>query len=213
MRSVPIRFYLSLALAMAGSSGCARIHSESVAAQNKSALMESSTVNNVASVPLVAKLGGLHRPILTAAPRASRYFDDGLQLHYAYRHAESVRAFREAQRLDSTCVMCAVGEAIALGPSVDAAMDSVAAGEATVAARRAQSLLSALPAGHPDSAWVRAITVRYPTGGETRSARDSAYVRAMGALADANPADADAQALAAEARGGTKNGWPGCALA
>lgn len=66
----------------------------------------------------------LHRDIHTAVPLAGTYFDAGLSLYYAYRHAESVRMFREAQRLDSRCVMCVIGEAIALGPAVDAAMDS-----------------------------------------------------------------------------------------
>lgn len=41
----------------------------------------------------------LHRDIHTAAPLAGAYFDSGSALHSEYRHAESVRMFREAQRL------------------------------------------------------------------------------------------------------------------
>ncbi len=51
-----------------------------------------------------------------------------------------------------------------------------------------------------DAAWLRAVSARHEsTGIASRAALDSAYARAMGALADGNPMDADAQTLAAEA--------------
>ena len=36
-----------------------------------------------------------------------------------FNHAESVRAFRAAQRLDPTCAMCFWGEAMAIGPNIN----------------------------------------------------------------------------------------------
>ena len=102
-----------------------------------------------------------HREIQSAVALASRYFDLALSFHYAYRNAESVRAFREAQRVDPRCVMCAVGEALALGPGVDTPMDSAANAQARSAIRRAHALIERGEGGVSDAAWVRALSVRY----------------------------------------------------
>ena len=39
-------------------------------------------------------------PVTTSVPQAQRFFDQGLRLLYAFNHAEAIRAFREAARLD-----------------------------------------------------------------------------------------------------------------
>ena len=143
----------------------------------------------------------LHRQIRTAVPLASRYFDAGLSLHYSYRHAESVRMFREAQRLDPRCVMCFVGEAIALGPTVDAMMSPESDVESRAAIRKALQLSAYGDDGFGESDWVRAVAARFVGRvGASRAELDSAYANAMRRLADANPTDADAAALAVEAR-------------
>ena len=142
----------------------------------------------------------LHRNFATAVPLANRFFDHGLSLHYGYRHNASVAAFREAQRLDPRCVMCALGEAIAIGPTVDAPMSSSAERQAVAAVRRAEALVRNGVGTISDAEWTRAVSARYlGAPSATRASRDTAYAKVMAALADANPADADAQALAAEA--------------
>ena len=104
----------------------------------------------------------LHRQIRTSVPLASRFFDAGLSAHYAYRHAESVRMFREAQRLDPRCVMCVVGEAIALGPTIDASMSPESDAESRHAIRQALQLVPYGDDGFGESAWVRAVAARDP---------------------------------------------------
>jgi hypothetical protein len=142
----------------------------------------------------------LHRDVHTAVPLAGEYFDAGLSLHYAYRHAESVRMFREAQRLDPRCVMCVIGEAIALGPTVDASMDSASEIRAVSAIRRALLMVPYGDNRFAESAWARAVSARYIGRGDaTRGSLDSAYATSMRRLADENPGDADAATLAAEA--------------
>jgi tetratricopeptide (TPR) repeat protein len=149
-------------------------------------------------VPLLEGLGSWHRRIATAVPAAQQYFDQGLRLYYAFNHAESARAFREAQRLDPECVMCAWGEAAAFGPNINAPMDSAAEQRAISATKRAVSLLSL--ANAREAPYVRAIAARFLDGkSRTRAGRDSAYADAMAAIATASPNDADALALAAEA--------------
>ena len=60
----------------------------------------------VDSVPLYRDLGDHHYAVSTRVPLAQRYFDQGLRLYYAFNHAEAIRAFDEAARLDPRCAMC-----------------------------------------------------------------------------------------------------------
>ena len=70
---------------------------------------------------------GTHHYSVNASPAAQRYFDQGLRLFWAFNHAEAIRSFREAERLDSTCAMCSFGVALAYGPNINAPMTRVAA--------------------------------------------------------------------------------------
>jgi tetratricopeptide (TPR) repeat protein len=158
---------------------------------------EATPAPAAATVPLYQNLGTLHRPVTASAP-AQRYFDQGLRLTYAFNHEEAVRAFREAQRLDSTCTMCAWGEALALGPNINAPMDSASGAAAHAAVARAQRLAASAP--ELERAWVDALSRRYAAVPPAeRAPLDTAYATAMSALAERYPQDVDAQALAAEA--------------
>lgn len=151
-------------------------------------------------VALLTKLGNWRRRVETRAPLAQRYFDQGLRLYYAFNHAESVRAFRHAQQIDPRCAMCVWGEAMALGPNINAPMDSASERQAIEATQRALALVKHAPVDHEERRLVMAIAARYLGGpGATRASRDSAYATAMARIANANPNDPDALALAAEA--------------
>lgn len=153
------------------------------------------------AVPLLRNLGSLHRQVSTSDNTAQRYFDQGLRLYYAFNHAESLRAFREAQRLDPDCVMCVWGAAMALGPNINAPMDAAAEQAATAAARRGLLLLNRVGADDKERALTRAVAVRYLNlVSDTRGGRDSAYANAMRQLAERYPDDTDILALAAEAQ-------------
>lgn len=157
-----------------------------------------------ASVGLIQNLGSWRRSVNTRNPMAQAYFDQGLRLYYAFNHAESVRAFREAQRRDPSCLMCVWGEAVALGPNVNAPMDSVAEQQAVVAAKRGMAMISnASPSAYSsrDIQWMRAAAARYmATSGTSRAGRDSAYAKAMANIVAEFPRDVDALAIAAEAQ-------------
>ncbi|MBC8090124.1 MAG: hypothetical protein H7Z40_22940 [Phycisphaerae bacterium] len=154
------------------------------------------------AVALLNNLGSWSRHVSAAVPRAQDYFNQGLRLYYGFNHAESVRAFREAQRLDPGCVMCVWGEAAALGPNMNAPMDTASERQAIAATERALALLHSPKTSNRvktrDGAWIQAIAARY-LGGASRAERDSSYAAAMAAIADKNPNDADALAIAAEA--------------
>jgi tetratricopeptide (TPR) repeat protein len=151
-------------------------------------------------VPLLPNLGTLHRTITTTDVQAQRYFNQGLRLYYAFNHAEALRAFREAQRIDPDCLMCVWGAAMALGPNINAPMDSASEAMAIGAAKRGLLLLNRVGASEHERALVRAVAVRYlDLAAVTRAGRDSAYADAMARLAQRAPDDVDVLSLAAEA--------------
>ncbi len=150
------------------------------------------------SVPLYTDLGSHHHAISTTVPAAQAYFDQGLRLVYGFNHAEAIRSFRAAQRLDPSCAMCWWGEALAFGPNLNAAMDSASAVAARVAIREALARLDGATA--KERAYVRALAERYGTEPvAARAFRDTAYARAMDGVARRYPADDDARVLAADA--------------
>src|SRR5919107_4120094 len=93
-----------------------------------------------ALAPRLTNLGTLHRAITTTNPDAQAFFDQGLRLVFGFNHAEAVRAFREAQRLDPRCAMCSWGEAYALGPNVNDPITPDREKEADAALQRARGL-------------------------------------------------------------------------
>ncbi|WP_412061762.1 hypothetical protein [Rubrivirga sp. IMCC45206] len=148
--------------------------------------------------PLLDGMGDHARPADTDDALAQRYFDQGLVLTFAFNHAEAVRAFREAQRLDPTCAMCAWGEALALGPHVNAPMNADDVAPAWAALGRARAHADVLPPA--SRALIDALSARYAAEPvDDRSALDRAYADAMRQAAARFPDDADVQALFAEA--------------
>jgi tetratricopeptide (TPR) repeat protein len=147
--------------------------------------------------PLYPDLGKLHVPITTANARAQAYFDQGMRLTYAFNHAEAARAFRAAQRLDPNCAMCYWGEALVLGPNINAPMFPAAVAPAASAAARASSLAArATPA---EQALIQAVSKRYTENPPAdRAPLDQAYADAMADAARAFPANDNIQVLFAE---------------
>lgn len=148
--------------------------------------------------PLWDTLGTLHFAVSTANPLAQRYFDQGLKLAYAFNHAEAARAFRHAQDLDPACALCYWGEALVLGPNINAPMDATANIAALAALARAQAV--APKAGARERALIDALAQRYASDpGTGRAVLDAAYAEAMGKVAARYPRDADVTLLHVEA--------------
>ncbi|MEQ8954200.1 MAG: hypothetical protein RL120_08710, partial [Gammaproteobacteria bacterium] len=151
-----------------------------------------------AAVPLYHDLGDYHYGITTAVPLAQQYFDQGLRLYYAFNHAEAIRAFREAQRLDSDCAMCWWGEALSWGPNINLPMDTPSA-EAAYAAIE-QALARRTHASPREQALIDALATRYAAAApEDRAHLDQAYADAMAKVVADFGDDHDIQVLYAEA--------------
>jgi tetratricopeptide (TPR) repeat protein len=147
---------------------------------------------------LMDDLGTYSYKVTTSSPVAQRFFDQGLRLAYGFNHGEAVRAFRKAQKLDPNCAMCYWGEALALGPNINAAMlpgDNEAALAALAKAGQAAPSASA-----SEQALIRALAKRYSADASAdRKALDAAYAEAMGAVSRQYPDDIDIATLYAEA--------------
>ncbi len=83
------------------------------------AVAERNALAARAGAPLFDGMGDHSHAITTSDPDAQRYFDQGLVIDFALTHAELIRSFRAAQRLDDDCAMCYGGEALALGPNIN----------------------------------------------------------------------------------------------
>jgi tetratricopeptide (TPR) repeat protein len=147
--------------------------------------------------PLFNDLGNYSVPISTTQPISQRFFDQGLTLTFGFNHAEALRSFREAARLDPQCAMCYWGIAFALGPNINMPMVEEAIPEAYSASQKALELSSR--ASPREQALIRALVNRYaPPPVKDRSALDRAFADAMREVARQFPDDAEAQTFFAE---------------
>jgi tetratricopeptide (TPR) repeat protein len=147
---------------------------------------------------LYKNLGSLHVSISTKSPKAQAYFDQGMRLTFSFNHAEAARAFRAAQRFDPGCAMCYWGEALVLGPNINAPMFPTAVAPAALAAANAQKY--AASATPPEQALIRAVARRYAESPPPdRAPLDKAYADAMAEAARSFPNDDTILVLFAEA--------------
>jgi tetratricopeptide (TPR) repeat protein len=148
-------------------------------------------------VPLYGDLGNHHYEITTRVPKAQEYFDQGLRLYYGFNHAEAIRSFKEAQRLDPECAMCWWGEAMAWGPNINLPMDSAGGAAANAAIPHAVSLKQGTTP--KEKALIEALAERYgPDPMANRGAQDSAYANAMAEVVRQYPDDLEVAVLYGE---------------
>ena len=80
--------------------------------------------------PVFTGLGDHHHQITTKVEETQKFFDQGVRLLFGFNHAEAIRSFREAARLDANCAMCWWGVSFALGPNYNLPMQPDAAAPA-----------------------------------------------------------------------------------
>src|SRR5690554_614306 len=181
---------------------------ESVAAKNEASETAKSSADadlvQRAGAPLFEGLGDYSRSITTSSEGAQRYFNQGMVLAFGFNHAESIRSFRAAQKLDPQCAMCFWGEALATGPNINVTSNgkAIMTPEAQQAAYAAlqQALALADTVTQQERDLIQAQASRYgATPVADRAPLDVAYASAMGVLRDKYPDDDDIAALFAEA--------------
>jgi tetratricopeptide (TPR) repeat protein len=146
--------------------------------------------------PRLQNLGTHTFPVTTKSERAQLFINQGMNLAYGFNHAEAGRAFAEAARLDPACAMAYWGQALVLGPNINASMNP----EDEAKARELSQKALALKAGASprERAYIDALALRYPGKAEDRKAGDVAFSKAMGEMARQFPADLDTKTIYAE---------------
>jgi len=146
---------------------------------------------------LFPDLGAHHYPISTVNPVAQRYFDQGLILAFGFNHAEAARSFQEAYRLDPACTLCYWGEALVLGPNINAPMDPSVVPKASKLVKQALAVTE--NATTKEKALISALAERYSESAlPDRKPLDEAYAAAMRNVARSFPGDSVIAALFAE---------------
>ena len=130
-----------------------------------------------AIAPRLQKLGTHAFPVSTKNRQAQLFMNQGLNLSYAFNHAEAGRAYREAERFDPNLAIAYWGEALALGPNINAPMDPASEPKALEVIQKAVALKA--KASPREQALIDALTNRYSGRPADRRARDVAYADAM----------------------------------
>jgi tetratricopeptide (TPR) repeat protein len=147
---------------------------------------------------LYEDLGKLSLTAGTRSAKSQAYFNQGARLLFAFNHAEAIRAFREAQKLDPACALCYWGEALALGPNINVPMMPEANAPALASLAKAVELAPNAPMR--DRALIEALAKRYSADPKAeRAALDAAYAAAMKDVASKYPAEDTIQVLYVEA--------------
>ncbi len=136
-------------------------------------------------------------PISTKNVEAQKYFNQGLAFAFGFNHAEGARSFYYATKLDSKSAMCFWGYAYVLGPNYNAGMEPDNYERAYKAIHQALKLTAT--ASEKEKALIQALSKRYVAKSvEDRSSLDTAYSKAMKAVAQKFPDDNTIAALYVE---------------
>jgi tetratricopeptide (TPR) repeat protein len=146
--------------------------------------------------PILEGLGNHRFPVTTRSREAQSYVNQAVILAYGFNHAEAGRSFREAARLDPDCAMAYWGQALVLGPNINALMDP--ANEPAAHELVQQAVALAAKTGPRERALIEALAQRYSGRTEDRAARDRVYAEAMRGVAKQHPGDPDIAMLYVE---------------
>ena len=161
---------------------------------------EHSTQSAAPGMPLAPRLQNLGNhtfKVTTSSDRAQLFMNQGLNLAYGFNHAEAFRAFAEAARLDPSCAMAHWGQALVLGPNINAPMNPDDEPRALAAVQKALELRSGATEREQD--YIEALSKRYTGKAADRQAADRAFAHAMSELVEDYPGDLDARTIYAEA--------------
>ena len=200
MRFIAIRAVpLAVVAALLGSPVVTSVAAQTAAPSHKHYDEPKDVPAPAPGAPLAPRLQnlGVHTfPVSTKVARAQQFMNQGLNLAYGFNHAEAGRAFAEAARLDPNLAMAYWGQALVLGPNINAAMGPEVEPQALALLQKAVALKSKATAR--ERAYIDALATRYTGKPEDRAKADRAFADAMGKLASAYPNDMDAHALYAE---------------
>lgn len=164
--------------------GCNRSHH-----QDEGKLSERTRDGRVS--PRLLNLGSYGRKVTTGDKTAQTYFNQGLALLYGFNHAEALRSFEEAARIDPKCGMAYWGQAVALSPNInDSAIGPDREQQGYAASRKALANKGGMSA--VEQSLIDAIAARFTSQEKPdRKQLNEAYAAAMKKVYDRFPDDPD----------------------
>ena len=151
---------------------------------------------NEESAVRIQNLGSHHFSVSTHNAQAQIMINQGLNLAYAFNHAEAYRAFQEAARLDPSLAMAYWGQALVLGPNINALMEPANEPSALALIQKALSLLDF--SSMRERMLILALSKRYTGIPADRIANDQAYAAVMRLVYTQFPEDQDIAMLYVE---------------
>lgn len=152
---------------------------------------------NANQIPLLEGWGSYRMPVTSADDSARIYFEQGINMYYAFHIIESLASFEKAVMLDNNFAMGYWGKALALGPNIND-MGYAASPDASTAMQKAKDLSSQCTS--IEKALIDAIQVRYSADTtQTREYLNQRYADEMKEIFRRYPESADAGALYADA--------------
>lgn len=127
--------------------------------------------------PNLLNLGKHVFPVSTSNSLAQKFVNQGINLVYAFNHQEAFRSFQEASHLDSKLAMAYWGQALVLGPNINAVMDINNEHKALLLIEQAK--LHMTGASQREQALINALDKRYSGKSDERKKNDKAYAKAM----------------------------------
>lgn len=149
--------------------------------------------------PLFEGMGMHDFEISSEDDLASIFFNQAIALTYGFNHLEANRSYEQVALIDPNSAIAYWGQALVLGPNINAAMDPAAVKPAYEAIQKALSLKEF--ASQKERDLVDALSARYSSD-ETLSDRtelDAAYAKAMKKVVEKYPNDPNVRTLFAEA--------------
>ena len=141
--------------------------------------------------------GNYRWKISTKNDSAQFYFNQGINMYYAFHIIESMASFKKAQQFDSNNAMIYWGQALAYGPNINDYAYS-ATPDAFAAAQKARSLKSTCTPKEKEL--IEAMAVRYSTDSSiSRASLNQQYADAMKKSYGRLMNDADVSTLYADA--------------
>lgn len=177
---------------------CMTFQTSAFAASNHNAHL--SMAQHDAPIELIPDALGSYRwSITTREPEAQAWFNQGIQLRWAYNMPESAASMAKARELDPNCAMCFWGEAFSLGSFLNGGMSSEQAGRARTAIQRANDLKA--NSSPTEQALIEAALVRFPENYDPANRRpvDQAFADAMAKVFAQYPDNNDVAAVYAVA--------------
>ena len=136
-----------------------------------------------AKAPLLEGMGDHTFPVSNANAESQTYFNQGINLTYAFNHVEAHRSFKEATRLSDKNAMAYWGQAYALSPNInDTNIDQKRAEKAFEAITMAMDRVKDV--SDLEGALIKALNSRFSKGKDgTINIENESYMNKMAAVA------------------------------